>query len=370
MIPFFCNFRLQCLHIKKLFYTKIILFKMVYKNTLFAVTCLIITSCATSKKTLFVEVPTEYMNTITEIDLKKYLYIIASDTMEGRETGSVGQKRAAEYLVQNYKRFGVSSAKKATNYYQYISSSQLVGESAEKLNDSENIVAFIKGSEKPNEVIILSAHYDHVGKMGNEIFNGADDDASGTAALLEVAQAFKIAQSEGKGPKRSILFLHLTGEEHGLLGSNYYVKHPLVPLKNTIADINIDMIGRRDYLHPTTNNYVYVIGSDRLSTDLDKVCRKVNEKYVQLDLDYKFNDPFDPNHFYERSDHYNFAKKGIPSVFLFNGIHDDYHKTTDTVDKIEFDALCKRTKLAFCIAWELANMPQKISIDITNKEQE
>jgi Zn-dependent M28 family amino/carboxypeptidase len=195
------------------------------------------------------------------------------------------------------------------------------------------------------------------------VYNGADDDGSGTSALLELAQAFQIAKKEGHGPKRSILFLHVTGEEHGLHGSRFYSENPLFPLENTVADVNIDMIGRRDEIHPNTNNYVYIIGANRLSSDLDFVCAIMNQKYVNLDLDYRFNDPKDPNHFYERSDHYNFAKHGIPAVFFFNGVHADYHKKTDEPDKIEYDALAKRAQLAFVTAWELANRKDRIVVD-------
>lgn len=304
-----------------------------------------------------------YKNTITETDLKKHLYIVASDSMEGRQTGSVGQKRAGNYLINEYQKNQIEAAVGASDYYQKIPSEDLKTRGGLKLEDSENICAFIKGSEKPEEIIVISAHYDHLGTKKTAIFHGADDNGSGTVALLEIAQAFKKAQLDGFGPKRSILFLHVTGEEHGLLGSKYYSEHPLFPIAKTVCDINIDMIGRRDPDHAETNNYVYVIGADRLSTDLHNCVIEANKTYCQLDLDYRYNDPADPNHYYERSDHYNFAKFGIPSVFLFNGVHPDYHRATDTADKIEFDALAKRTQLAFVIAWEIANRKDRLTVD-------
>lgn len=307
--------------------------------------------------------PTKYMNSITADELKTHLYIVASDAMEGRETGSAGQKRAGEYLISQYKKAGLSFPKGAKGFYQAVPAEYMNKNSREKLNDSENIWAYIEGSEKPNEVLVVSAHYDHVGVKNGDVYNGADDDGSGTVALLEIAQAFEKAKKEGHGPKRSILFLHVTGEEHGLYGSQYYSEHPLFPIANTITDINIDMIGRRDPEHATTNNYVYLIGADRLSSDLNKICLSANDKYIQMDLDLKYNDPKDSNHFYERSDHYNFAKFGIPSVFLFNGVHADYHQKSDTPDKIEYDALAKRAKLAFTIAWELANRENRPLVD-------
>ena len=320
-------------------------------------------SCSSQKNHTETVSPLKYLNTITAEDLKTHLYIVAADSMEGRETGSVGQKKAGVYLINQYKKNNIPFPKGATTYYQPIPASYLNKKYGEKLGDSENIWAFIEGSEKPNEILVISAHYDHVGTKDNEVYNGADDDGSGTVALLEIAQAFEIAKKEGHGPKRSILFLHVTGEEHGLHGSRFYSENPLFPIANTITDINIDMIGRRDEAHAASNNYVYVIGANRLSTDLDNICTIANAKYTHLDLDYKYNDPKDPNRFYERSDHYNFAKNGIPSVFLFNGVHADYHKPTDEIDKIEFDALTKRTQLAFVIAWELANRDNRPVVD-------
>jgi Zn-dependent M28 family amino/carboxypeptidase len=283
--------------------------------------------------------------------------------MEGRETGSAGQKKAGRYLISQYQNNQVSFPKGTNSYYQPIPAAYLNKKYGGNLGDSENIWAFIEGSEKPNEIIVISAHYDHVGTKDGEVYNGADDDGSGTSALLELAQAFQIAKKEGHGPKRSILFLHVTGEEHGLHGSRFYSENPLFPLENTVADVNIDMIGRRDEIHPNTNNYVYVIGANRLSSELDFVSSIMNQKYVGLDLDYRFNDPKDPNHFYERSDHYNFAKHGVPSIFFFNGVHADYHKKTDEPDKIEYDALAKRAQLAFVTAWELANRKDRIVVD-------
>lgn len=307
--------------------------------------------------------PSKYIQAISEKDLKTMLYVVASDEMEGRETGSKGQKKAGLYMIEQYKKSGISFPKGATDYYQHIPASFLNARRNENLPDSENIWAYIEGSEKPDEVLVISAHYDHVGIKNGDVYNGADDDGSGTVAVIEMAKAFAKAKKEGHGPKRSILFLHVTGEEHGLHGSRYYSENPLFPIANTITDINIDMIGRRDVEHANTNNYVYVIGADRLSTDLHNIVVAQNEKYTKLDLDFKFNDPKDPNHFYERSDHYNFAKHGIPAVFLFNGVHEDYHQKGDEPEKIEYDALTKRTKLAFVIAWDLANRENRPVVD-------
>ncbi|MCB9425421.1 MAG: M28 family peptidase [Flavobacteriales bacterium] len=308
-----------------------------------------------------------YMNTILAKDLKKHLTIIASDSLEGRNTGEIGQKKAAEYLKNFYINQDIPYPTGAESYYQSIPSEFFHKAFSPKLGDSENVWAFIEGNEKPEEIVVISAHYDHVGMKNNEVYNGADDNGSGTSSLLEMAEAFALAKKGGHGPKRSILFLHVTGEEHGLHGSRYYTENPLFPLKNTIVDLNIDMVGRRDSVHANTNNYVYLIGSDRLSTDLHNISEEANEKYVQLELDYTYNALDDPNRFYYRSDHYNFAKNGIPSLFYFNGVHDDYHQPTDDVDKIEFDALEKRVRLFFVTAWELANREERPVVDKEGK---
>jgi Zn-dependent M28 family amino/carboxypeptidase len=304
-----------------------------------------------------------YINLISLESLKKNLYTIASDEMQGRNTGEAGQKEAGKYIIEQYKNTGISFPRGAKSFYQSIPAEYFQKAFSPKLGNSENIWAFIEGSEKPEEIVVVSAHYDHVGMKNGEVYNGADDDGSGTVALVEIAKAFQKAKNEGNGPKRSILFLHVTGEEHGLHGSRYYSEHPLFPLKNTIADVNIDMIGRRDDLHKETNNYVYVIGSDYLSSDLFELTEKANKDFVNLQLDYKYNDKNDQNRFYYRSDHYNFAKHNIPSVFLFNGTHDDYHMPTDDPEKIEYDALTKRTQLAFAITWDLANRKKRPIVD-------
>jgi hypothetical protein len=228
---------------------------------------------------------------------------------------------------------------------------------------SENVLAYIEGSDLKDELLVITAHYDHVGVEDGEVYNGADDDGSGTVAIMEIAEAFAMAKAAGHGPRRSVLVMPVSGEEKGLLGSKYYSENPVFPLTNTIANLNIDMIGRRDSSHATSSPYVYVIGSDRLSTDLHKANEEANRLYVGLSLDYTFNAPDDPNRFYYRSDHYNFARKGVPAVFYFSGVHEDYHQPGDDVEKIEFDLLHKRTLLVFHTAWILANQDERPVID-------
>lgn len=229
---------------------------------------------------------------------------------------------------------------------------------------SENVVAYIEGGEKPDEYIVISAHLDHEGVKNGAIYNGADDDGSGTVAIIEIAEAFKAAVDKGYKPKRSILFLHVTAEEKGLLGSRYYTDHdPIVPLENTVANLNIDMIGRINPKREGNRNYIYLIGSDKLSAELHNISEEVNTKCCNIELDYTYNDENDPNRFYYRSDHYNFAKNNVPIIFYFNGTHADYHKPTDTPDKIEYDLLENRTRLVFYTAWELANRDERIVVD-------
>jgi hypothetical protein len=333
------------------------------KKILSILAILLCFGCATSQNNFKKSDATPYVNSITQESMTTNLTIIASDEMEGRETGSEGQKKAGRYLIEQYKSFGIAFPKGATSYYQKVPATYLKSKYEHKFGDSENIWAYIEGSEKPDEVIVISAHYDHIGIEDGKVFNGADDDGSGTTALLEIAKAFQNAKNEGRGPKRSILILHVTGEEHGLHGSRFYSDNPLFPITKTITNINIDMIGRRDEFHTKSNDYVYLIGSNFLSTDLYNACETANKKYVNTFLDYKFNNKTDPNRFYYRSDHYNFARFGIPSVFLFNGVHEDYHQETDEVTKIEFDALTKRTRLAFAIAWEIANAKERPKVD-------
>lgn len=302
---------------------------------------------------------TDFAASITAKELKENLYVYASDYFQGRETGTLGQRRAVDFLQNFYSTQGIEEAKGTDNYTQPM-----------KLNikgvevETENVAAIIKGSKFPEEYIVISSHLDHIGIKNGEINNGADDDGSGTVALLEIAEAFKMAADVGQGPKRSLIFLHVTGEEKGLLGSSYYANNPLYPLTQTMTNLNVDMIGRTDPKREDKDpNYIYLIGADRLSQDLHDISEATNTKYTQFKLDYTFNEEKDPNRFYYRSDHYNFAKNNIPVIFYFSGTHEDYHKPGDTPDKIMYDLLAKRTQLIFYTAWELANRTDKIRLN-------
>lgn len=338
------------------------------KKLTYVLSLLLFSPCTTSQNTKDLSIT--YASTITAKELSDHLYIYASDEFEGRNTGQPGQKKAVEYLKSFYVNKEIKSPINENDYFQEVPASfmnKLIRSG--KLKDSENVLAYIEGSEKSDEIIVISAHLDHVGVEKGAIYNGADDDGSGTVAILEIAEAFQRAQMEGNGPKRSILFLHVTGEEKGLLGSRYYTKNPIFPLANTIANLNIDMIGRIDERHLENPNYIYLIGSDKLSSELHVISEETNKKYIQMDLDYKYNDDNDPNRFYYRSDHYNFAKVNIPIIFYFNGTHKDYHRPTDTPDKINYELLESRTRLIFHTAWELANREDRIIADKAVKSE-
>lgn len=246
---------------------------------------------------------------------------------------------------------------------------ELFAEINTEVMETENVLGYLEGTEKKDELVILTAHYDHIGIQDGNVYNGADDDASGTSAVMEIAEAFVKAKKAGHGPKRSILFMPVTGEEKGLLGSGYYADNPVFPLENTVTNLNIDMIGRVDSLHMENRDFVYLIGSDRISTELHDISEAMNDHYTKLDLDYTYNAEDHPERIYYRSDHWNFAKNGVPIIFYFNGTHPDYHQHTDTVDKIEWDVLKKRTELVFYTAWEIANRENRLIIDEVEDEE-
>lgn len=235
---------------------------------------------------------------------------------------------------------------------------------------AENVVGLLEGSDPvlKSQVVVFSAHFDHLGVGANgAIYHGADDDGSGTSMVMDLAQAFS---KNPVRPKRSLLFITVSGEEKGLLGSSYYTSHPIIPLDQTIADFNTDMIGRMDTIHEKTATvpYTYLIGSDKISTELDSILQVANEETENLQLDYTYDSPNDPNHFYTRSDHYNFARKGVPIAFFFTGVHADYHRPTDTVDKILFDRIVKIGHVVFYAGWKTANFGRMFTKDVKSSE--
>lgn len=239
---------------------------------------------------------------------------------------------------------------------------------------TQNVVAVFEGSDPvlKNEYVALGAHYDHVGigtpVNGDAIFNGADDDGSGTTALLAMAEALAHAKTR---PKRSVLFVWHAGEEKGLWGSRYFTEYPTIPLDRIVTQINIDMIGRSKKEGNTNQrnqnlsgpNQIYVIGSKMMSTELGELSEAVNKSYLNLEYDYRYDDPADPNRFFFRSDHYNYARKGIPIIFFFDGVHEDYHRPGDSADKIDYAKMEKITRTIYMTLWELANRPLRPKVD-------
>ncbi|MFY8127006.1 MAG: M28 family peptidase [Chitinophagaceae bacterium] len=231
--------------------------------------------------------------------------------------------------------------------------------------ESSNVIGIVEGTDKKDEYIFITGHYDHLGKRGDVIYYGADDDGSGTTAVMQLAEAFAKAKAKGEGPRRTLVFMAVSGEEKGLWGSKYYTDNPTFPLAKTSVDLNIDMIGRIDPSYKGDSmNYVFAIGEDKLSTELLPITDSINKWYAKMEIDRRYNDPKDPNRFYFRSDHYNFAAKGVPIIFYFNGVHKDYHKATDTVDKINFDLMLKRSLLVYYTAWEMANRSEMLKRDL------
>ncbi len=238
---------------------------------------------------------------------------------------------------------------------------------------TQNVIGVVEGEDPllKNEYVAIGAHYDHVGVgravKGDAIYNGADDDGSGTVAMLALAEAF----ARGARPKRSILFVWHTGEEKGLWGSEYFIKYPTVPLDKIITQLNIDMIGRskqRGDINPFNRdlsgpNEIYVIGSKMMSAELGALSAGVNAAYLNLSFNYRFDDPADPNRFFYRSDHYNYALRGIPIIFYFDGAHEDYHQPSDTADKIDYQKMEAVTRTIFVTASELANRATRPAID-------
>ncbi len=249
----------------------------------------------------------------------------------------------------------------------YVSEIKIAATKTTENLESSNVIGILPGTDKKEEYLMLTGHYDHLGTRGNDIYYGADDDGSGTVGVMQMAEAFTAAAKKGKGPRRNIVFMTVSGEEKGLWGSDYYSEHPIYPMDKTTADLNTDMVGRIDTERLTADsaNTVYVIGHDKLSSELQGINETANAQSSKLVLDYKYDDPADKNNIYYRSDHYNFAKKGVPILFFYDGmLQADYHKPTDTIDKINFDLMQKRVLMIFYTAWEIANRENMLKRDM------
>ncbi len=239
---------------------------------------------------------------------------------------------------------------------------------------SQNVIGILEGSDPvlKNEYVAIGAHYDHVGMNPfangeDKIWNGADDDGSGTVSVMAIAEAF----SKGPRPKRSILFIWHAGEEKGLWGSEYFTDNPTVPIGSIITGLNIDMIGRyqqagdenpKNKLLPKQNE-VFLIGSKLMSTELGQISEETNKAFQNLSFNYKYDDPNDPEQYFYRSDHFNYARKGIPIIFYMDGDHADYHQVTDSVEKIDFAQMEKVARTIMATGWELANRTTRPKVD-------
>jgi len=291
------------------------------------------------------------LETITSADVKRRIEIIADDSMGGRDTPSKGLEATARYIASEFGRLGLTPRGDAGTFIQrYPIPGERQGQTP---RTAPNVVGVLEGSDPvlKDEYIVLSAHMDHVGigapVNGDSIYNGADDDASGTAAVLELAEALS---QPGARPKRSVLFLTVSGEEHGLWGSAWFSEHPAAPMSQIVADLNIDMIGRN------WKDTIVVIGKEH--SDLGATLNRVNRAHPELGMR-AIDDIWPEENFYFRSDHYNFARKGVPVLFFFNGTHPDYHGPDDEPNRIDAEKESRIIRLVYLITQEVGNTAQR-----------
>ena len=321
--------------------------------------------------------------------LREHVYLLASDSLQGRKTGTTGQLQAAFYCTNSFRksylaplfpidstrrsfrqtypftttkvsRFGGSVYTFSSPYEQYdLAALPITARDSSQVSFGDNIAGLLIGTDLKREIVILSAHYDHLGRSDGNTYHGADDNASGTATVLSTAAVFDSLAQQGIRPRRSILFVLFSGEEGGLVGSQYFVKNSPIPMHQFVGDLNVDMVGRVDDAHRKKPDYCYLITGSP-TNDLKKAAEAVNQQSVNLALNQGGYDvENDPNRYFLRSDHVNFAKLGIPVLFFTNGEHSDYHRPSDTADKIMYDVLQKRATLVFQTAWRVANEAPK-----------
>ncbi len=306
----------------------------------------------------------------SEAEALAHLRFLASDAVQGREAGTAFEKVAATYLIVQHQRLGNAPFLPSGYVHAFPLLRQKktpqpppepkprkrkpsLAPSLYDTTEAWNVLAVRRGTVYPSQYVILSAHYDHLGTDDKgRVYNGADDNGSGTAVLLEAARLL----SQLPPPRRSIVFFHTAAEEKGLLGAFRFVRDSLVPLDSIVAVINTDMLGRRDKEHQNEPLHLYAIGADRATPHLRQLHEAVNALCCKWKFDYRYDDPNDPERLFTRSDHYAFARKGVPAVFYFGGLHDDYHRPTDDVEKIEPDRLRRSAALMAALAWTLANL--------------
>jgi len=300
---------------------------------------------------------------ITVERIRGHLEVLAHDSLGGRDTPSQGLESAAAYLATELRRFGLGPAGTNQTFYQRYPFVRRGAPSDAAPAFPPNVVAVWPGSDPAlkDEYVVLTAHFDHVGigrpVDGDSIYNGADDNASGTAALLEVARAFA---SLDERPKRSVLFLFVSGEEHGLLGSRWYSDNPTVPIGSIVANINADMIGRN------APDSIVVIGKEYSS--LGEIVDGVGHRHPELGLVVS-DDLWPEERFFYRSDHFNFARQEIPILFFFSGVHEDYHRPSDTLDRIDADKITRVARLIFHTTFKVANASDRPHWDAARLEE-
>jgi hypothetical protein len=288
--------------------------------------------------------------------------------LSGARMRLTGKNKTGIALLGNEgfkKIFGLNIEQAVAKKSEIMVKGSVLAEKKSEVTATENVLGYIPGSEFPDEVIVISAHYDHLGVHKNgQVYKGADDNASGTCGLIEIAKAFGKAKSVGDFPKRSVLFIAYSAEEQGMLGSEYYTDYaPVFPMEKTVVNLNVDMIGREHTdTKFTADNYVSLVGSDWLSPELHEITESVNKNYVGLELDYTYNDKNHPERYFYRSDQYNFAKYDIPVIFYTGPDHADYHQLTDDPDRLLYARAEKVSKLIFLTAWEVANRDNRLKI--------
>lgn len=274
-----------------------------------------------------------------------------------------GLWKLRESTIENLQEF---RARKTSYYLEFAPYREV------RIIEARNVLAYLEGAdpELRDEIVVVMGHHDHVGmgapnESGDYIYNGADDNGSGTVGLMAIANAFHQAEKEGFKPKRSILFLHVSAEESGLLGSRYYSDHPIIPIEQTIAALNTDMISRSDpeHIDAGITDYVYLIGGEIISSQLDSLVVDANQQTVNMQLDRKYNDLNDSNQFYRRSDHWNFGRLGVPFVFFFTGVHEDYHAPGDEVHDVDFEKYPRVARLIYNSAVNIANFEGTPKVD-------
>ena len=327
--------------------------------------------------------------TVSAANPKQHVFALASDDFQGRKTGTDGQVQAATYCTQALRQshliapfrldsvrgsfrqtfaftttevalYGQVRSYSGTRYTksELVPLPQTAKDSSQVLF-GQNVGGLIIGTDLKQELLIISAHYDHLGKEGKRVFYGADDNASGTATVLGVSAVFDSLRQAGIRSRRSILFVLFSGEESGLLGSSYFIHNSPVPLSQLVCDLNVDMVGRVDDAHRKKPDYCYLLTNNE-GQKLRQIAEQANAQSMNLAINQGGYDTVnDPEQFFSRSDHYNFAKQGIPALFFTNGSHIDYHKPTDTADRINYEVLAKRATLVFQTAWVLANQDER-----------